>query len=132
MKTEEKNNRVFLSTGRKWEAVFGYSRAVKAGNNIAVTGTLGMNEDGSFPETAGGQTELALATIKATLEALGANVQDIIRTRIYVRDISQWEKIGKVHAKMLEGTRPATTMVQVSELAVPEALVEVEADAWVS
>lgn len=129
MKVIQQGSRRLVSTGRKWEAIVGYSRAVQAGNSIAVTGTLGMNDDGSFPATAGEQAALALATIKEALEMLGASMKDVIRTRIYVKDISKWEEIGKAHVEHFSEIRPATTMVQVAEFADPRALLEIEADA---
>ena len=130
MEIIKSGNRKLVSTGRKWETIVGYSRAVQAGNAIAVTGTLGMDEDGNFPDSAGEQTRLALQTIEAALEALGASLENVIRTRIFVKDISQWEEIGRAHAEKFAEIRPAATMVQVAEFADPRGLVEIEADAW--
>ncbi len=121
--------RKVVSTGTRWEPVIGYSRAVRAGNWIAVTGTIGLNPDGSCPQSAAEQTRQALAIVIAAVEALGGRRTDIVRTRIFVTDISLWEEIGRVHAEMLGDVRPATTMVQIAALADPEAKVEVEADA---
>jgi enamine deaminase RidA (YjgF/YER057c/UK114 family) len=131
MKVEEKGSRKLVSTGRKWEAIVGYSRAVRAGNCIAVTGTLGMDQDGNFPVSVAEQTRLALETIEEALHALGASLEHVIRTRLYVKDISQWKEIGKAHAEKFAEIRPATTMVQISEFADPKGLVEIEADAWI-
>ena len=121
--------RQVVSTGTRWEPVVGYSRAIRSGNWIAVTGTIGLRPDGTCPPTAAEQMRLALEIIFAAVEALGGQRTDIIRTRIYVTDIRLWEEIGRVHAEMLAGVRPATTMIEISALADPAALVEVEADA---
>ncbi|HYK88964.1 MAG TPA: RidA family protein [Acidobacteriota bacterium] len=118
-----------VSTATRWEPVIGYSRAVRAGNWIAVTGTIGLNPDGSCPPTAAAQMRQALAIVIAAVEALGAARTDIFRTRMYVTDIALWEEIGRVHAEVFGDVRPATTMVEVSALADPAAFVEVEADA---
>ncbi len=121
--------RQVVSTGTRWEPIVGYSRAVRAGNWIAVTGTIGLGADGTCPPTAAEQMRQALAIVFAAIEALGAGRRDILRTRIYVTDIRLWEEIGRVHAEMLGDVRPATTMVEVSALADPAAFLEVEADA---
>ncbi len=123
--------RKVVSTGTRWEPVIGYSRAVRAGNWIAVTGTIGLKPDGSCPPTATEQMRQALETVIAAVEALGGCRSDIFRTRIYVTDIHLWEEIGRVHAEVLGDVRPATTMVEVAALADPAAFVEVEADALV-
>ncbi len=124
--------RQVVSTGTRWEPVIGYSRAVRAGNWIAVTGTIGLLPDGTCPATAAEQMREALHIVVAAIEALGGRPQDIIRTRIYVTDIKLWQEIGRVHADVLRDVRPATTMVEVAALADPAALVEVEADAFVA
>ena len=129
IKVEKLPGRIRVSTGRKWEAIVGYSRAVQIGNTIAVTGTIGVYQDGSYPESASEQTTLALNTIVEALKALGSGPEDVIRTRIYVTDISRWEEIGRAHAAVFGEVRPATTMVEVSALVDPEAIVEIEADA---
>ncbi len=121
--------RQVISTGTRWEPVVGYSRAVRDGNWIAVTGTIGLKPDGTCPPTAAEQMRQALEIVIASIEALGASRQDILRTRIYVTDIRRWEEIGKVHAEFLGDVRPATTMVEVSALADPAAVLEIEADA---
>jgi enamine deaminase RidA (YjgF/YER057c/UK114 family) len=117
------------STGRKWEAIVGYSRAVRAGNAISVTGTVGVRVDGSYDKGAAAQARRALSVIQAAIEALGGRLEDVVRTRIYVTDISGWEEIGRAHAEIFGEIRPATTMVEVSRLVDVEALVEIEADA---
>jgi enamine deaminase RidA (YjgF/YER057c/UK114 family) len=129
MKLSRVGERQVVSTGTRWEPLIGYSRAVRAGNWIAVTGTIGLKPDGTCPPGASEQMRLALEIVFAALETLGSRKSDIIRTRIYVTDIRLWEEIGRVHAEMLGDVRPATTMVEVRALADPAALVEVEADA---
>ena len=124
--------RQVVSTATCWEPVIGYSRAVRSGDWIAVTGTLGLRPDGSCPASADEQMREAMAIIIASVEALGGRKTDILRTRIFVTDISLWREIGRVHAEVLGDIRPATTMVQVSALADPAAVLEVEADALVS
>ena len=124
--------RKVVSTGTRWEPVIGYSRAIRAGNYIAVTGTIGLNPDGTCPQSAAEQMRQALGIVIAAVEALGGRRTDIIRTRIYVTDISLWEEVGRVHAETLGDVRPATTMVQIAALADPLAKVEVEADALVA
>ena len=119
------------SSGSPWEPKVGYSRAVRVGDTIAVTGTVGIEADGSFAKSAGAQTRRALAIIRAALEALGGRVEDVIRTRMYVTDISAWQEVGAAHAEVFGDIRPATTMVQVSRLIDDDALVEIEADAIV-
>lgn len=124
--------RQVVATGTRWEPVIGYSRAVRAGNWIAVTGTIGLKPDGTCPPAASDQMRQALEIVIAAVEALGGQRTDILRTRIYVTDILLWEEIGRVHAEVLGDIRPATTMVEVSALADPAAMVEVEADAVVT
>jgi len=125
------DGRTRASTSSKWEPVIGYSRAVRAGNLIAVTGTLGVNLDGSYPKTAAEQTRRALQIIEASLESLGAKLAHVVRTRMFVTDISQWEQIGRVHGEIFADIRPATTMVQVVKLIEDAAMIEIEADAVV-
>jgi enamine deaminase RidA (YjgF/YER057c/UK114 family) len=123
-----------ISTGTPWEAAVGYSRAVRKGPFVCVTGTMAANPDGSIiaPGDAGGQTEAILAKIEAALKELGAEMSDVVRTRIYVTDQeAQWEAVGAAHKKVFGAIRPATTMVEVSRLAAAEAVVEIEADAIV-
>jgi enamine deaminase RidA (YjgF/YER057c/UK114 family) len=124
--------RQVVSTATRWEPVVGYSRAVRSGNWIAVTGTIGLRPDGSCPAAPDEQMREAMGIIVAAVEALGGRKTDIIRTRIFVTDIALWEEIGRVHAEMLGDVRPATTMVQISALADPAAVLEVEADALIS
>jgi enamine deaminase RidA (YjgF/YER057c/UK114 family) len=125
----ERNGRRLASTGSKWEPLVGYSRAVRVGNQIFVTGTVGINADGTWPATAGDQTRRALAIITAALQALGGKVSDVVRTRLYLSDISKWEEVGRVHGEVFGEVRPATTLVEVSKLIDSAALIEIEADA---
>ena len=127
--TSERNGRRYASSGSAWEPIVGYSRAVRSGDTITVTGTVGIGADGSFPAGAAAQTRRALEIIQAAIEALGGRLADVVRTRIYVTDISEWEAVGKVHGEVLGAIRPATTMVQVAKLIDEAALVEIEADA---
>jgi enamine deaminase RidA (YjgF/YER057c/UK114 family) len=125
----ERNGRKYASTGSPWEPVVGYSRAVRAGDCIFVTGTLGLEPDGRFGSTVKVQARRALEIIVAAIEALGGRTADVVRTRIYVTDIEHWREVGEIHHEFFESIRPATTMVQVARLIDPEALVEIEADA---
>ena len=127
----EAHGRRRASSGSPWEPKIGYSRAVRAGNTIAITGTVGINADGTFPKTAGEQTRRALTIIRAAIEALGGCIDDVIRTRMFVIDIAKWEEIGAVHGEVFGAIRPATTMVEVPRLIDGAALVEIEADAIV-
>jgi enamine deaminase RidA (YjgF/YER057c/UK114 family) len=123
----ERNGRRLASTGSKWEPLVGYSRAVRVGNQIFVTGTVGINADGTWPATAGDQTRRAPAIITAALQALGGKVSDVVRTRLYLSDISKWEEVGRVHGEVFGEVRPATTLVEVSKLIDSAALIEADA-----
>jgi enamine deaminase RidA (YjgF/YER057c/UK114 family) len=125
----DRHGRKCVSTGSPWEPVVGYSRAVRAGDFIFVTGTVGLEPDGRFGPTAREQTRRAMEIIVAAIEALGGKPTDVVRTRIYVTNIEQWKEVGEVHSEFFESVRPATTMVQVARLIDPQALVEIEADA---
>ena len=120
-----------ISTGSPWEPRLGYSRAVVAGGMVFVAGTTGTGEDGELvgPGDAAAQTRQALANISAALELAGASVEDVVRTRLYVTDISKWEEIGIAHGEVFGEIRPAMAMVEVSALIDPAMLVEIEADA---
>lgn len=131
-KVETIAGRKAVSTGTKWEPVVGYSRAVRSGDWIAVTGTIGVNPDGTIPEGAATQTRRALEIVIGAIEALGGRREDIIRTRIYTTDITLWKDIGKEHSAILGDIRPSTTMVEITRLADPAAIVEVEADAVIT
>jgi enamine deaminase RidA (YjgF/YER057c/UK114 family) len=129
---EERNGRRCASSGAKWEPIMGYSRAVRSGNVIAVTGCVGINADGTYAKTVGEQAARSLAIIRAAIEALGGKLQHVIRTRMYVVDVSQWEQVARVHGKVFKDIRPATTIVEVAQLIDAEALIEIEADAIVA
>jgi enamine deaminase RidA (YjgF/YER057c/UK114 family) len=127
----DKNGRKCVSTGSPWEPIVGYSRAIREGDFIFVTGTLGLEPDGRFGPTLKDQTRRALEIIVAAIEALGGKVSDVVRTRIYVTDISRWREAADVHSEYFETIRPATTMVQIVKLIDDKAMVEIEADAVV-
>ncbi len=127
----ERNGRECASSGSAWEAAIGYSRAIRAGMVIAVTGTVGIEADGRFAPTIKGQTRRALDIIVAAIEHLGGKTTDIVRTRIYVTDIQKWKEVGEVHREFFDQVRPALTMVQVSRLIDDAAMIEIEADAIV-
>jgi enamine deaminase RidA (YjgF/YER057c/UK114 family) len=120
-----------IATGSKWEPIIGYSRAVRVGNSIHVSGTTGSNAEGVVAGDIATQTRQALINIKSALESSGASLDDVVRTRIYTTDIGSWEAIGKAHGEFFAAIRPATAMVEVSKLISPEMLIEIEADAIV-
>ncbi len=120
------------SSGSKWEPIMGYSRAVRKGDLIAVTGSVGVNADGSYSPSLADQTARSLAIIQAAIEALGGKISDVIRTRMYVTDVSRWEEVARVHGQVFGEIRPATTIVEVARLIDSAALIEIEADAVVS
>lgn len=119
------------STGSAWEPKMGYSRAVRKGNLIFVTGTVGINADKTYSPDVGAQARRSLEIVKGAIEALGAKITDVVRTRMYVTDVTQWEKVAAVHGEMFANIRPATTIVEVARLIDEEALIEIEADAVV-
>lgn len=120
-----------ISTGSKWEPIIGYSRAVRVGNLVFVSGTTGSDAAGKVEGDMYAQTRQALQNIAAALAQAGAPLESVVRTRIYMTDISQWEAAGKAHGEIFGDIRPATAMVQVAKLIAPEMLVEIEADAVV-
>lgn len=122
--------RELISSGSKWEPVIGYSRAVKVGNAIHVSGTTGTGPDGKVvPGDVGAQTKQALANIGAALAKAGAGFEHVVMTRIYTTRIGEWEAIGKAHGEVFGTIRPATVMVEVVKLIDPAMLVEIEAQA---
>lgn len=131
MTITERRGRRYASSGSAWEPVVGYSRAVRVGDRILVTGTVGVEADGGFADTLAGQARRALAIVRAAVEALGGTMEDVVRTRTYVTDITKWEEVGRVHGEVFAEIRPTTTMVEVSRLIDPEILVEIEAEAVV-
>ncbi len=127
----EKDGRRLASTGSSWEPIIGYSRAVRVGQTIAVTGCVGLEADGSFAPDLKAQAGRALTIILAAVESLGGRAQDVIRTRMFVTDILHWRALGEAHGEVFGEIRPATTMVEVTRLIDAAALVEIEADAIV-
>ncbi len=125
------NNRRNLSSGAIWEPIVGYSRAVRIGNIIEVSGTCAVDEDGKpfAPGDAYAQTVKALEIMGNAIRFLGGRMEDVSRTRIFVTNINDWEKIGKAHGEIFHTIRPATTMLEVSKLISPEYVVEIEATA---
>ena len=117
------------SSGSKWEPVMGYSRAVRAGNLIAVTGTVGVNADGTYSPSLADQTRRSLAIIRAAVESLGGRMEHVIRTRMFVTDVSKWEQVAKVHGEVFAEIRPATSILEVARLIDADAQIEIEADA---
>src|ERR1051325_7182686 len=126
-------SRLNISSGTEWEPVVGYSRAVRVGPYVHVSGTTATNAAGEIVGVgdAGRQTEQILANIAAALEQAGTSLAHVVRTRIFVVDIGQWEAIGRVHGKVFGAIRPAATMVEVRRLIHADMLVEIEADAYV-
>jgi len=126
--------RVKYSSGTRWEPIVGYSRAVRVGKVVHVSGTTGTDAEGKVVGVGdpAAQTLQALNNVRRALESVGARLEDVVRTRIYVTDISRWEEVGKVHGSFFKDIRPATTLVEVRNLVSPQILVEIEAEAILS
>jgi enamine deaminase RidA (YjgF/YER057c/UK114 family) len=128
----DRAGRKTASSGSKWEPVMGYSRAVRSGNFIAVTGTVGVNADGTYSPAVGEQARRSLQIIRAAVEALGGRMEHVIRTRMFVTDVSKWEEVAKVHGDVFAEIRPATSILEVARLIDADAQIEIEADAVVA
>ena len=123
--------RTNYSSGAKWEDIVGYSRAVRVGNIVEVTGTVAVDDDG---EVVGGQdhyqqTKFVITKIEKVLQRAGASLKDVVRTRMFVTDISKWEDYGKAHGEFFKDIKPCTSMIEVSSLIDPAFLIEIEATA---
>ena len=123
--------RVNYASGAKWEAIVGYSRAVKMGNTIEVTGTVAVDDQNELvgQDNAYEQTKFIIGKIEKVLQQAGASLKDVVRTRMFVTDISRWEEYGKAHGEFFSNIRPCTSMIEVKGLIAPEYLIEIEATA---
>jgi len=123
--------RTNYSSGAKWESIVGYSRAVKIGNTIEVTGTVAVNDNNELVGKANAydQTHFIIGKIEKVLERAGASLKDVVRTRMFVTDISRWEEYGRAHGEYFKNILPCTTMIEVKGLIDPEYLIEIEATA---
>jgi enamine deaminase RidA (YjgF/YER057c/UK114 family) len=126
--------REYYSAGTKWEPIVGYSRAVRVGNQVFVTGTTPTDENGGIVGVGDGyaQAVQTIRNIERALNALGASLKDVVRTRMFVTDISLWEEYGRAHAEFFREIKPCTTMVEVRKLIDDRMLIEIEADAIVT
>jgi enamine deaminase RidA (YjgF/YER057c/UK114 family) len=128
------SKRINISSGAKWEEIVGYSRAVRIGSTVEVAGTTAVDENGQVIGAGNPyeQTRFALEKIERALQAAGASLKDVVRTRMFVTDIQKWEEIGRAHGEFFREIKPAATMVEVKALISPELLVEIEATAIIS
>lgn len=126
--------RTNYSSGAKWEDIVGYSRAVKIGNTIEVTGTVAVDENNNLVggNNAYEQTKFILQKIEKVLERAGATLKDVVRTRMFVTDISRWEEYGRAHGEFFKDIKPCTSMIEIKGLIAPEYLIEIEATAVTS
>jgi enamine deaminase RidA (YjgF/YER057c/UK114 family) len=126
--------RTNYSSGAKWEDIVGYSRAVRVGNTIEVTGTVAVDENSSLVggNNAYDQTKFILQKIEKVLERAGASLKDVVRTRMFVTDISRWEEYGRAHGEFFKDIKPCTSMIEIKGLIAPEYLIEIEATAVTS
>ena len=129
-----KRNIKKISTGTKWEDIVGYSRAIKFDNTIEVSGTISIDENGKVIGIGSPyeQTKYIIRKAEKAITELGGSLNDVIRTRMYTTDISKWEEVGVAHGEFFRNIKPATTMVEISKLIIPEALVEIEFTAILS
>lgn len=126
--------RTNYSSGAKWEDIVGYSRAVKIGNTVEVTGTVAVDDNSNLvgKDDAYAQTKFIIQKIEKVLERAGATLADVVRTRMFVTDISRWEEYGKAHGEFFSGIKPCTSMIEVKGLIDPEYLIEIEATAIIN
>ncbi len=129
--TTHRGRRIARS-GNRWEHALGYSRAVRRDSMIFVTGTVGVNDDGTFPDDIADQARRSLEIIQAAVEALGGTMADIVRTRMFVTDIRRWKELRDVHCRHFGESEPGLTLVEISKLIDEDAMIEIEADAVVT